>query len=344
MRQTKFLTLLICVLFLAGCTSSGGSTRDGDADGDGLSDAAETTQHAITVVTKDGPVTRSVTSDTHSVDTDGDGLTDLDEYVRGTISRSVDTDDDGLLDGNDIRLPAGSPLVAQFRALGIRESAAGTFLGELDGCKDIGGLKPNEWSSDRPFPDKLGDGEEMAGWNITVRGVTKHVASSPCVGDTDHDGLPDDVEKALGLDPTKADTDGDGVRDGIDADPLWDLGLQLANITVRAPGKEPVNVTAQLGVVTQTVTLANGSTRIIRLDVDDSSSSRESLSAPMILTVTDSRGEPVDVVGDARGGIILTFDVLKATANSGGSDKPEGAFLLEGTDGSLTFDWSVTRI
>ncbi len=38
--------------------------------------------------------------------------------------------------------------------------------------------------------------------------------SASATTDTDHDGLPDTVEIALGLDPTKADTDGDGTRDG----------------------------------------------------------------------------------------------------------------------------------
>jgi hypothetical protein len=38
--------------------------------------------------------------------------------------------------------------------------------------------------------------------------------------DSDHDGLPDLVEKRLGLDPHNADTDGDGIKDGQDANPM----------------------------------------------------------------------------------------------------------------------------
>lgn len=348
MRTAKLylivLTLLTLGTALSGCTG-GGSTGGGsaDSDGDGLSDAAESVPHLITILTREGPVTRSVTSDPHAVDTDGDGLTDLDEYVRGTDPRSVDTDSDGLLDGNDITPPSGSPQIAQFRALHIHESPLGTFLGELDRCKDIGGLKPNEWSSDRPVADKLGDGDELDGWNITVRDVTRHVTSSPCAGDTDHDGFPDDVERLLGTDPTNPDTDGDGVRDGIDADPLWNLGLQLANISANAPSKGPVNVTVQLGAITQSVTLAGG-TKTIRLDVDDTSTSRTTLPIAVIISVTDTAGKPIDLVGDARGGIIMTFDVLKGTASDGGPEEPPGAFRLEGKDGSLTFDWGVTRI
>jgi hypothetical protein len=38
--------------------------------------------------------------------------------------------------------------------------------------------------------------------------------------DSDGDGLPDIVEKRLGLDPHKADTDGDGLKDGVDSNPL----------------------------------------------------------------------------------------------------------------------------
>jgi hypothetical protein len=38
----------------------------------------------------------------------------------------------------------------------------------------------------------------------------------PSAPDTDHDGLPDDEEIALGTDPSKEDTDGDGVTDGVE--------------------------------------------------------------------------------------------------------------------------------
>ena len=48
--------------------------------------------------------------------------------------------------------------------------------------------------------------------------------------DTDHDGLPDDIERSLGTDPNKADTDGDGVSDAEElkqgTDPLGEGAME----------------------------------------------------------------------------------------------------------------------
>jgi Bacterial TSP3 repeat len=43
--------------------------------------------------------------------------------------------------------------------------------------------------------------------------TTKHVFSNRNLADTDGDGLPDFVERAIGSDPTRVDTDGDGLND-----------------------------------------------------------------------------------------------------------------------------------
>ena len=58
---------------------------------------------------------------------------------------------------------------------------------------------------------KLGNGVAR------IAGTANHCPGDPGGGvaaDSDHDGIPDDVERANGTDPTTADTDGDGVSDG----------------------------------------------------------------------------------------------------------------------------------
>ncbi|MGB0716741.1 MAG: hypothetical protein ACPGXK_12740, partial [Phycisphaerae bacterium] len=48
--------------------------------------------------------------------------------------------------------------------------------------------------------------------------VTKNVFSDPTIPDTDFDGLPDFVERAIGTDPQNVDTDDDGLPDYLDTD------------------------------------------------------------------------------------------------------------------------------
>jgi hypothetical protein len=42
----------------------------------------------------------------------------------------------------------------------------------------------------------------------------------PAPLDSDHDGIPDDLERMIGTDPFNADTDGDGIPDGRDLMPI----------------------------------------------------------------------------------------------------------------------------
>ena len=91
-----------------------------------------------------------------------------------------------------------------------------------------------------PFPsvtfndtdgDGLTDVNESAGWNVTVmvakKAKTYRVTSEPLLPDTDHDGLPDLEERALGTDPRKTDTDGDGLSDYKE----WFAGGRAVSVT-----------------------------------------------------------------------------------------------------------------
>ncbi|HVM45848.1 MAG TPA: hypothetical protein VM582_07930 [Candidatus Thermoplasmatota archaeon] len=331
--------LLLCLvlsLLLAGCA---GSTPNEDRDGDGLTNDAETEGWLITITTLTGTEQRHVTSDPDARDTDGDGVSDADEHARGSDPRDPDTDGDGLLDGED-RAPPDDATRDAWRARGILE-VDGVFLGELGACPPGGPqLRANRASSDLPLADGLADGEELRGWDVTVRGATRHITSDPCVPDTDGDGLFDDEEKRLGTDPRRADTDGDGVADAIDADPLWDLGLSFASleVTLRGDNDTRVRVAFAAGAASaQLLWPGNASTT---LDVPDQGT-REELVATVIVTAEElATGRPVRLFEDARGAIVA-FDLISGAVS--GADTDGARLLFSGADGTLSLAWSVAR-
>lgn len=337
--MTRALLLVVLALLTAGCAGERVGPRD--ADGDGVPDAQEATAHPITVTYANGTTeTRSVSSDANVADTDGDGLGDADELARQTDPRSIDTDRDGLLDGSDRN--ATGDQAKLWRDQGIVESPPGSghFLGELS-YEGTCSLKPTVGSSDvgPAGADKLADGLEIAGWNVSVRGFARHVTSDPCLADTDHDGLLDDAEKTLGSDPRAEDTDGDGVRDVADADPLWDLGIRFENVT--ASGTH-ARVNFSLGSTSGVVEADAG--KAASFNVNDTTATRASLPVLVIVTAKDrSNATALDLFGDARGAY-FTADILAGTtAHANGADEATRHVTFRGPDGTLSFDWVVTR-
>lgn len=316
-----------------------GSTPDNDRDRDGLVAAQEIDGWTITVTTLDGQGVRHVSSDPGASDTDGDGLTDGDERVRGTDPRDVDTDDDGLLDGADL-IPPDDPARDAWRSAGIIE-VNGTFLGELAACPPGGPqLKPHEASSDLPRADELLDGEELRGWDVTLRGSTRHVTSDPCRADTDGDGLQDHDEKRRASDPRDDDTDGDGTPDGSDADPLADLGLSFRDLQVDITRGNASSVRVSFAIAAASASLVwpgNGTTT---LDVPDQTGTGE-LKVSIIVTAEElTTGERVELFDDPRGAI-LEFDLVEG--NASGVESDGDTLRFAGRDGSMTLAWSVAR-
>ena len=332
--------LLLASLVTAGCTGGEESEQE-DRDEDGMSDLAETRPRLITIERVAGPETRSVTSDPGDPDTDDDGLTDVNEFGFATDPRDVDTDGDGLLDGPNLTLPEGSAFADTLRGRGIHESPAGTFLGELSQCPQYGGLKPHVESSDRPTPDRLGDGEERLGWNVTLRGVTRHVASDPCTSDADRDALPDDLERAAGSDPGLVDSDGDGTQDGNDADPAADLHLVLRAVSATTRNGTAVTLTFAAGLSSATLQ-APGQTSA-ELAVDDQTSTRGSLLVGLLVGAEDAQGRRVALTPNP-GGAILYLDLLQGTVAIDGSEpRVLERVELAGDDGTLSFSWGALR-
>ena len=336
-RRLVLLTVpLLLAAALAGC--AGGEDGLADGDGDGIPDRSERQERPVSVTLREGAQTRRVTSDPEVRDTDGDGLPDGDEFHRGTDPRSADTDLDGLLDGFNVTLDEGDARAQAWRALGVRESPTGTFVGELSLCRHVGALKPTEWTSDRPVTDRLGDGDELLPWSVRVRGETREVLPDPCAADADGDLLPDHLERERATDPRAADTDDDGHPDGTDLDPLWDLRLRLHDVVM-----EGANASVRLHALDAEAVLAPGEPGALVADVDEQvpvQHPRDAFEVQVLLTALDAEtGEPVRLFpGGAQA--ILAFDLVRGTSTPAGEG---GTLRFAGEDGSVSFAWTVEK-
>ncbi|WP_049916876.1 helix-turn-helix transcriptional regulator [Halogeometricum pallidum] len=174
-------------------------TKDGDVDGDGLSNQAE------------------VSGETgfKNADTDGDGLDDGTEVnTHGTDPTKPDTDNDGLDDTAEIRTYETNPTKPDTDGDGLNDgpeinqystspAEADTDGDGLDDGEEVNtyGTNPNKADTDG---DGLTDGEEINTYE-----------TNPNKADTDEDNLDDAAEvKTYETNPNKADTDGDGLNDG----------------------------------------------------------------------------------------------------------------------------------
>lgn len=324
----RVLILLIAIA-LSGCTGQEAPSSDGDADG--AEDVTETEGVVITIELLDGPERRLVTGDPEKADTDGDGLLDGAELtVWSSDPRDPDTDDDRLLDGEDV--PVDRAPADEWRALGIIE-IEGLFLGEFDACPRTGQkLRANAASSDQPASDGLSDGEEVSGWDVTIRGQARHVTSDPCTPDTDSDGLRDHDERSSNTDPRAADTDSDGANDGVDGDALHDLALGFDNVTIEGADDEGLRIEIVFGAKRGEIrTPGNGSATI---DVSDQTSDRSHLVANGIVQVLDAQGR-------TRGGAILSIDLAQGTLSGASAEGDRLTFTAE--NATVTLRWTVLR-
>ncbi len=216
-------------LALAGC--SGGS--DKDTDGDGISDADEERGFEIIVDLLGKRVGYRAYPDPTKADTDGDGLGDAFELqlFPPLDPTKADTDEDGLTDCQEAlhsnRTECESPTWS-----GQTDGGTGTDPANADSDAGYSRYVTNTLkfrdltgTTQTPVPwgDGISDGEELAGYNITIGdGWKRHIVTDPRKGDTDGDGLEDGEERYLyGSDPTMINTDGDGCDDGNDPVPAY---------------------------------------------------------------------------------------------------------------------------
>jgi hypothetical protein len=228
MRRTLLLTALLVAAAFAGCTSSG--------DDDGLPADSENNGWVVSVTYANETQRQyTVFSDPENLDTDDDGLNDYEEIQASTDPRNIDTDADRLLDGPALCPDDGTEMHERIQQANIVEhpDRDGCFAGESRWTYQGLTIDPNPTTAftdrSQQIDDDLDDGEEIEGWDITVRGNTYHVISNPSLRalDTDGDNLLDGAEKQLGTDPVKDDTDEDGVNDKRDAAPTADLEIKL---------------------------------------------------------------------------------------------------------------------
>jgi len=138
-----------------------------DTDGDGMSDAWETTNFGNL-------------SETATGDPDNDGLTNLREFQTGADPKDVDSDDDGLNDGPEVVTHLTDPKRADTDGDGLSDGAE----------VNTHHTNPKDPDSDH---DTLPDGEE----------VTTDM-TDPAKIDTDNDGFNDPTEIMNGTSPTSA--------------------------------------------------------------------------------------------------------------------------------------------
>jgi hypothetical protein len=136
--------------------------------------------------------------------------------------------------------------------------------------------------------------------------------------DSDHDGLPDEVEYVYGTDPNNPDTDGDGISDGAEVaqgtNPLDGLPVQTGIIaTVKTPGI-PVDVStinnlavlAELNAGVSVFNIFNGMAPTLLAQVDTPGSARRvACSANFIAVADDAAGLAVIDISDPSSARVL---------------------------------------
>jgi len=216
---------------------------DADTDDDGLDDGTE--------VNQTGPLADLPQStDPLAADTDGDGLSDGLEVgvtdlvpggqsdgeasvpFAGTDEESADwmpdtdpgtttdpldddSDDDGLTDGEEDANADGAAVyeLGETGTEGTGESDPNVADTDGDGLLD--GAEVDEHGTS-PVDTDTDDGGMLDGDEVTSGRDPLDPSDDTAAGDSDGDGLPDDVEVALGTDPHDADTDGDGLSDWLE--------------------------------------------------------------------------------------------------------------------------------
>lgn len=194
----------------------------------------------------------------------GNGVVDStaqgDDIQRGVVGDRVlpnsviifpgangDIDSDDFISGDDTRRDAVDVVTDPLR----RDTDSDTILDGIELAQGSNPTEPDGTTYRDSDNDGLTDAEEsVLGWDIIVNNAApRTVKSSPSLPDTDFDGLPDYVERRLGIDPRNIDTDSDGINDFDEVDDfenyvLWTVnysGVSVNGSDSMAYGTDPNN-------------------------------------------------------------------------------------------------------
>lgn len=146
-------------------------------------------------------------------DIDGDGLSNAAELERGADLNDVDTDSDGIQDGPEVHSYGTDPTAADTDADGLRDAVeirgdTEPTEPDTDGDGLADGAEANQYGTDPKGADTDGDG-------LADGAEVTEYHTDPTAADTDGDGLSDGEEvNRYDTNPIEADTDGDGYTDG----------------------------------------------------------------------------------------------------------------------------------
>ncbi|MFL5357931.1 Ig-like domain-containing protein [Archangium sp.] len=197
--------------------------KDADTDDGGVSDGAEDKNHNGRV--DSGETDPNVKADDiTTADSDGDGLTDAQETTLGTDPFDDDTDNDGLTDGYEVSTSKTNPLKKDTDGDGLQDGTELGLVTPQGLNTDLAVFVADADPSTKTDPLKadtdggsVSDGAEDVNHNGRVdAGETNPLVASDDLRDSDNDGIPDAIETATGTDPNDPDTDHDGIPDGIE--------------------------------------------------------------------------------------------------------------------------------
>jgi len=230
---------------------TGENARDGDRDGDGISNYDEFVQGLnpnIEDSDGDGAPDKwelengfdPLDGTDAIVDADGDGLSVYRELLLGISDSAVDSDGDGISDFLEASFDHSfDPAKADSDGDGISDYEGDLDRDGLSNGVEIVIHQTNPLSKDTDS-DGLDDLKEVTdGTDPLIRNIPidddndgldlteeEAAGTDPNKADTDADGLEDGLELYFGFDPTSADSDGDGVsddREDLDGDGLSNI-------------------------------------------------------------------------------------------------------------------------
>ena len=223
--------------------TAGTDPYNGDTDGDGVQDDIDTDPLDPCVPTQTAGYTGYDATNAiwSAADCDGDNVLNGAEDTAGTDPYNGDTDGDGVQDDVDTDpldpcVPTQTAGYTGYDATNAIWSAADCDGDNIaNGVEDANGTEPYSMDTDGDgVPDDIDTDPLDPCVPAQLAGYTGYDATNAIwsAADCDGDNVLNGAEDTAGTDPYNGDTDGDGVQDDVDTDPLDPcVPAQLAGYT-----------------------------------------------------------------------------------------------------------------